>query len=306
MKASGYGWASLGTLLGLLAIFACEKASQDAGDAPSDPKDAVLARVGDEVVTLEDLGFVPAWAKPSDRLETLVMRKLAAAEARRRGLEKEPQTREKLAQFRRNLATWEDGLLRNALYNSIRLGMTVSEEELRAHFEQTIDRYVEPQWKLRVRKFASEAEARAAAADLGATGRLDPAQSESIGPLSAGQLPPDLEPVLPLLKAPGDRQVLNLTGEWSLVELDTHLADAPLPFEVVRERVEQGLRAVRAEETLKAELAKLRAEQVTIEAAALATLEKEHAELAEKLKAERLAKWEADRAAAAEEPSEEP
>jgi hypothetical protein len=276
--ATGYGWASLGALLALLALLACQKPAQDAGQATADPGSVVLARVGDQVITVDDLGFVPARVKASNRLEEVVMRRLAAEEARRRGLADEPRTRAKIAEFRRNELWWEQGLLRNALFNSIRSGYTFSEEELRAHLERTRNRYTEPQWKLRIRKFASEAEARAAAAALGATGRLDPAQSESLVPVPAEELPPEVLPVLNLFKQPGDRQVLDLSGSWSVVELDAYLAAAPLPFELVRQKVDDDLRAVRAEEVINGVLDKLRDEQVVIDETALANLEKQRAD----------------------------
>ena len=266
----------------------------------------VLARVGDEVVTVEDLGFVPVTVNLTNKLETLVMRKLAADEARRRGLDEEPTTREKIAQFRHHATTWEEGLLRNALYNSIRLGMTFSEAEQRAYFDANRNTYTAPQWKLRIQKFASEAEARAAAEKLGPTGRLDPAQTESLGPLSAQELPLPLLPVLPLLEQPGDRQVLDLGGAWSLVELEEYLPSAPLSFEAAREKVDQDLRAVRAEAVLNQELARLRAEQVTIEQAALAKLEEERAGRREKRAEERAAAREARRARRAQAQQEVP
>lgn len=296
MRLTGPGSACLGALLAALAILACEKAPQKAEPVEPDPESVVLARVGDEVVTVEDLGFVPVTVNLTNKLETLVMRKLAAEEARRRGLEKEPKTRAKIAQFRHHALTWEEGLLRNALYNSIRLSMSFSEAEQRAYFDANRNGYTAPQWKLRIQKFASEAEARAAAEKLGPTGRLDPAQTESLGPLSAQELPLLLLPVLPLLKQPGDRQALDLAGAWSLVELEEFLPTAPLSFEAAREKVDQDLRAVRAEATLNQELARLRAEQVTIEQAALAKLEQERAPRMEKRAEERAAAVAARRA----------
>jgi hypothetical protein len=304
VRATGFGWAWLGALLGLLAVLACEREAPDSGEPDRTPGSVVLARVGDEVVTEEDLGWIPAKAKPASRLETLVMRKLAANEARRRGLDEEPSIRAKIADFRRNELTWEEGLLRNALFNSIRLGLTLSEDELRAHYVQTQRRYTEPQWKLRIRRFASEAEARAAVEALGATGRLDPADSEMLGPVPAAQLAPDLLPVLHLFKQPGDRQLLDLADGWTLIELDTYFAAAPLPFEAVREKVDQDLRAVRAEAVLDAELDKLRAEQVVIDAAALASVEKGHAERVEAVRAARAGKASPEAAPAEAAPDE--
>ncbi len=296
MKTTRPGSAWLGAPLVLLAILACEKAPQKAGEDEPDPQRVVLARVGDQVVTVEDLGFVPVTVNFTNKLEQLVMRKVAAEEARRRGLAEDPKIRDKIAQFRYHASMWEEGLLRNALYNSIRLGMTFSEAEERAYFEANRNGYTGPQWKLRIQKLASEAEARAAAEKLGATGRLDPAQAESLGPLSAQELPLPLLPVLPLLQQPGDRQVLDLAGAWSLVELEEYLPTAPLSFEAARERVDQSLRAVRAEEVLNEELARLRAEQVTIEEAALAKLEQERAGRAEQRAEERAAAIAARRA----------
>jgi hypothetical protein len=285
----------------VLAMLACEKeAPPESAPQELDPQRVVLARVGDEVVTVEDLGFVPVTVNLTGKLETLVMRKLAAEEARRRGLADEPKNREKLAQFRHSALMWEEGLLRNALYNSIRLGMTLSEAEQRAHFEANRDAYTAPHWKLRVQKFASEADAQAAAEKLGPAGRLDPAQGESLGPLSAQELPLSLLPVLPLLKQPGDRQLLDLDGAWSLVEVEEYLPSAPLSFEAAREKLDQDLRAGRAETVMNEELARLRTERVTIDQAALDKLEQERAERRDKRREERAAAIAARRARRAE------
>ena len=93
VKAKGFGWALLGALLGYVGDPRLREAAAGRRRTPPGTReDVVLARVGDEVVTAEDLGFVPVWAKPSDRLESLVTRKLAAEEARRRGLAEVPKT----------------------------------------------------------------------------------------------------------------------------------------------------------------------------------------------------------------------
>jgi hypothetical protein len=236
----------------------------------------------------------------------LVSRKLAAVEARRRGLADDPKTRAKIAEFRRNLATWEEGLLRNVLYNSIRQGMTLSEEVVRAHYEKTKKRYIEGRSELRLRTFASEAEARSAAKALGATGRLDPATSESLGPAPIEQLPADLQPVVRQLAQPGDRRIVDRAGVWTLVELEAYDANALPAFETVRVRVEQDLRAVLAEDAMNTELAKLRTEQVKIDEAALANFEQERQELMAKLRADRTAAAAPSVEEPAEEPAEEP
>jgi hypothetical protein len=70
---------------------------------------------------------------------------------------------------------------------------------------------------------------------------------------------------------PGDRQVLPLDGRWSLVELVATGDGEPLPFETVKDVVEQNLRATRGQELLKAELDRVAQDKkVTVDSAALA------------------------------------
>jgi hypothetical protein len=146
----------------------------------------------------------------------------------------------------------------------------VSEEDLRAQYEKTKERYQEREWSLRTQSFATEDAARAANAKLGAKGRLDPEQSEAPGPLPAEKLKGAVLIILHELKQPGDRKVVALE-RWTIVELVEYLPAAQLPFEAVRDKVELNLRATRAEEQLREELDKLRTEMgVTIDEAALA------------------------------------
>jgi hypothetical protein len=184
--------------------------------------------------------------------------------------------------------------------------MTLSEEAVRAHFEKTKKRYIEGRSELRLRTFASEEEARSAAKALGATGRLDPATSESLGPAPIEQIPADLQPVVRQLARPGDRQIVDRAGVWTLVELEAYDANALPAFETVRVRVEQDLRAVLAEDAMNAELAKLRTERVKIDEAALANFEQERQELMAKLRADRAAAAAPSVDEPVEEPAEEP
>ena len=275
MKAAGFGRGSrsgkarLFVLAGL-AVLACEKSAPDGGENDAAKGSVVLARVGQEVVTADDLGTLPPRADANARLEVLVRRRLAIQEARRRGLQNEPKVRAKIEENRRNFARLEEGLLRNALYNSIRLGLVVSEEDLLAHYEKTKERYTERQWALRMRSYPNDEEARAADAALGATGRLDPAQSEAPGPLPAEKLPPGILIILHELQKPGDRRVVPL-DRWTVVELEAYLPAVQIPFETVRDKVEMSLRAMRADELMRAEIDRLRAaKDVTIDEAALA------------------------------------
>ncbi len=263
------GWRVL-LLLAVLASLACGPSAPVGGESKPADGDVVLARIGKEVVTTRDYGVVPPKADPTQRLEVLVRRKLALAEARRRGLDNDPKVRGEIEEIRQNTLRQEEAVLRNALFNSIRLGLQVSEEDLRAQYEKTKDRYLERQWSLRTQSFASEDEARAAEAKLGANGRLDPKQSEAPGPLPAEKLKGPVLVILHELKQPGDRKVVAL-DRWTIVELVEYLPAAQIPFEAVRDKVELNLRAIRAEEMLGEQLDKVRSEiGVTIDEAALA------------------------------------
>ena len=261
---------ALSLLLGLSALACGPTSTEVDASAPPAAGGVVLARIGDDVITTEDLGPLPPKAIPANRLDVLIRRRLAIIEARRRGLENEPKVKAAIEELHRNALNQEEGLLRNALFNSIRLGLTVTEEDLLAHYEATKERYLERQWALRMQGFENEDAALAANAALGANGRLDPTQSEAPGPLPADKLPRGVLPILHELVSPGDRRVVPL-DRWTIVELEAYLPAAQLSFEVVRPKVELSLRAIRAEEQLRAELQRVRTEMnVTVDEAALA------------------------------------
>jgi hypothetical protein len=272
VEATAFGrryWAAaLGLALGLGGV-ACQSREAEV-PAPAAKGGVVLARIGDEVVTAEDLGTIPDDpARTARFLEDLLLRRLASREARRRGLDKNAKLIERTEKLYRDADLKAEGLLRNALYNDIRQELTVSEEDLRAHYESLKARYRERQWTLRIQKFEGESEANAAAAKLGSSGRLDPAQSETIGPTSGEGIPRGLLPMLHEFRQPGDRRVLDLGGTWSIVELVEFQPQAQLPFEQVRDKVELSLRAIRAKDVFRELLRKLRVEQVTVDTAAI-------------------------------------
>ncbi len=282
MKAIGSGRGSrVGALAsGLLAgaaLLACGDASKGVDPNSAPRGGVVLARIGNEVVTTEDLGQLSPKANAGNRLEALIRRRLAVLEARRRGLENEPKVREDLEEVRRNALVQEEALLRNALFNSIRLAVEVSEQDLRDHYEKTKERYVERQWALRMQGFPNEDAARAALAALGASGRLDPAQSEAPGPLPSDKLPRGVLPILHELVQPGDHQIVPL-DRWTIVELEDYQPAAQLSFESVRPKVELSLHAIRGEEQMRAEIDRVRTEmKVSIDEAALAAYVAEQA-----------------------------
>jgi hypothetical protein len=184
------------------------------------------------------------------------VRALAAAEARRRGLDEAPGIRAALEQIRLQSGSREreESLLRDLLFDEIRGGIVLSEEEVRAHYEANGVRYTERRVRLRRQGFASEAEARAAEGALGAGGRLDPAGAEEIGPLTRAALAIEIGPEALGLAAPGDRVRISREGSHALVELVEILPAEPRPFETVRDQVEQSLRALRAQQAFRAEI----------------------------------------------------
>ncbi len=185
------------------------------------------------------------------------VRELAAEEARRRGLDGAPEVQAALARLRDESRQREDELLRDALFAEIRDGLALSEDELRAHYEQTRVRYTERRVRLRRQRFASQAEARAADDALGPEGRLDPALTEELGPLPSAALPGEVGPEALALTTPGERVLVAEGAGSALVELMDVQPAEPRSFESVRAQVEKSLRALRAQQAFRAEIERL-------------------------------------------------
>lgn len=183
------------------------------------------------------------------RIEAAVVRHLAALEAERLGLGKGGAAGE--SQFQR------EERLRNAYFASLRDSIVLGEEELRAHYETTKQRFLVRQVELRRLPFASEAEARAADRRLGAAGRL-PREAERIGPAPVESLPSEVLPEALVLTRPGQRAAVQRDGHWALVELE-QVEVEPLAYEAARPRVEASLRLIRAQQAYHAEIGRLRA-----------------------------------------------
>ena len=168
--------------------------------------------------------------------------------------------RERIAAIRREAAKREEDALRNALFETIRDGIELTEDELQQHYKETEARYFERQIHLRRLAFDSEEAARAADAAIGPAGRLDPETSENLGPAIPRDLPRSILPEALHLRVPGERVVLGEGEEWALVELVEILAAVPRPIEQVRDRVEASLRTLRAQAAFHDLVERLRAE----------------------------------------------
>jgi hypothetical protein len=233
--------ATIALLLGLLAGGCGEASAPESAGPPAHAEPFVEAP--------------PAQSPSEARTDrTARLRRLAAAEARRRGLDATPAVRAALEEVRRGAAAREEEVLRDALFARIRDGLVLSEEELRAHYEANRIRYTERRVRLRRQHFASEEEARAAEAALGPEGRLAPAAAEEIGPLSVAAATEAAGPEVVALRRPGERALVTREGASTLVELVEVLSAEPLPFESVRGQVEKSLRALRAQEAFRAQI----------------------------------------------------
>jgi len=254
-------------VLSLLTPLGCERAthspSEGTSSAPAPSAVHVVARVENEPIAVEDLrmaGIPGLPAKREQLLQAAITRRLAAEEARHRGLDRTSDVQARIEGVRREARASEEAVLRDALFQSVRDGLQISKADLRDYYEKTKSLYFERQVKLRQQAFPSKAEAEAAMAKLGAEGRLDPAKSEAIGPAAMQDLPKTVVPEAFRLRKPGDRVVVAREERFSIVELDEVLPAVQRPFEAVRDRVEKSLRTLRASETYRALLEKRQAE----------------------------------------------
>ncbi|HME71650.1 MAG TPA: peptidyl-prolyl cis-trans isomerase [Myxococcota bacterium] len=234
--------------------------------------DRVLARVNGHPITAD---AIPAVRDPSrqdlrSRLEFAIQRRIAAEEARRRGLAATPEMRERLAAIHQEAAAREEAALRDALFARMKGDLTFSDQDLRDQYEKTKIRFATKELHLRRATFRSKAEAEAVLAKLGPEGRLEPAASEEIGPAPIEKLPQAVLPEALQLQRPGDRAIVERGSEAAIVELVEILPAEPRPFEEVRDKVDESLRTLRGQEAFNKELERLRAEaKVEIDEAAL-------------------------------------
>jgi len=212
-----------------LGVGACRDKSKTTAPAPSaapsasaaapatlTPEQAarVLAKVGDRTITLGDYAaalermdsFERSRYQSAERrrllLNEMVDLELLAQEARRRGLDKQPETEERLRQMLR------DELLRDAR-KEVANPNDIPEAEVRAYYEQHKDEFDDPE-RRRVAHIAltNQAEAKKVLAlALKATpaewGKLVTENSTDKGPRGLGSSPPELAGNLGIVGPPG-------------------------------------------------------------------------------------------------------
>ena len=263
----GRAWRrGAGACLALALAGACdrgpdsERAAQEGAVSASET--LVVARVDGQAVTAQDLSAerpgVGA-ARPAAQLERVVVRKLAAAEARRRGLAEAPEIEQELERIRRRAAARQEALLRDALFDLLRAEVELDEAALREHYEQSRGRYLRRELALRVWRFANRDAAERARAKLEADEGLAAPEPEVHGPAPAREFPPELARAAVGLGAPGERTLVETEAGAALVEL-TASERRVAPFDAVRDRVETSLRTLQAQEAWSELVEELRAE----------------------------------------------
>jgi hypothetical protein len=250
---------------GLMLAVACAREGSDTTVGTPEPPlvdSPVTARLNGEPVTVADLqAGLPGGMRsdPRHALEAAVARRLAAQEARRRGLDASSEVLAQVEALRREAAAREEDLLRDALQTSLATQIAVTEEEARARYQQMPPRGAGRRLRLRRAAFPSAEAARAEDQRLGTGGRLDPATSEEIGPAPIEQLRRLGLVEMVRLHEPGQRIVVDRAGNFALLELVEVLPPEPPPFEEVREQIEVQIRAQKAAEAFAKLMQELRA-----------------------------------------------
>jgi peptidyl-prolyl cis-trans isomerase C len=151
----------------ILSVLACvwlagcsESASKPGGNALAG-KD-VVARVGDEVITGQDIDNILSQVPPQYRarfttaegrreiVDNLVDMKILAGEARRRGLDRRDDIQLKIDLF-------VEQALAKELENELKGSVSVSDREIEQYYQEHIDRYVTPE-RIRARHILVESE----------------------------------------------------------------------------------------------------------------------------------------------------
>jgi hypothetical protein len=263
---------------------------------PEAPEE-VVAWIDDEPIPIgEARSLLPGAAagrEPAQRriaIEGAIARRLVARAERAEQTAREaepPGSRREHASGRKDPVADAD-----LFFQRLRDGLSISEDDLRAHYDETRSRYLARQLRLRRQVYAiGTTAARAALANTVETAgtaetaetaevfqasvpQLDPIHSEVIGPAPLSDLPRSLLPEVLELQTVGERIVIERADgdedEATLVELIEILPAEPLPFERVREQVDASLRTLRGQQAMRTRLADLRAASViAIEEAAL-------------------------------------
>lgn len=279
MRARLVAFAALGAVLGMLACGANEQQSTPAGDEAG-----VLARVGDEVITEDDLesalSALPRHQQPQFRsdlgrrrfLNQLVDQKLIVLGAIDQKLDQDPQVQKRIQDFR-------GGLLRQAYLNFLLEGLPKpTEEELRDYYEAHRDEFrvlarVNVSWiKCATREDAEAARRRIVVdgerfATVARQVTIDDCSRRDNGLL--GYFNPggyvrcigkrqEFNDMAFELEADDVGPIFEWDGGWAFLKVHEKTTERPEPYSKARERIEARLRPTVTDSMLAAELRKLR------------------------------------------------
>ena len=207
-----------------LFLLACEPQGVAPGTAEKTAN--VAAIVDGEAIEWEAVDTIAARRGISreQALDAAIQEKLAVGEARRRGCGG------RVEAVRRSAREREERLLRNALFAAVRDQLTLSEDELRAHYEKTKVGYFSRQLRLRVAVRDSREAAEGLDAELGAAGRLDPSSRTRSGRRRSRNFPGPSCRRRCSSGEPGQRMVVETDAGWWLVELTEVLPAVPQPL----------------------------------------------------------------------------
>ena len=271
------GPRALRLALALCAAFCasgCERPGGAARPGVSPAAGTPVAQVGEERILVEELRL-PAAARDAktrrQAVELAVSERLFAAEARRRGLDREDAVRRRLDAIRRDAAARERAVLREALVRELAGDARISESELKEHFEANQQRYQRRLYTLRHAAYGSKEAAEEAERALADGGSLESTRFAQLGPVLLHELPPAFQRRMSTVRRAGQTLVLQGDGEWLLVEVvDVQLAQAE-SYDEVRKQVFASLRQQRSREAIESLMGELKAgTQVSIDEAVLA------------------------------------
>lgn len=266
--------------LGLLAAAGCDRRSGQGADAA--PQE-IFATVDGEPVTRAEIESVaellasrrPGRDAPSEDAafdawqDAHLLRQFVAE----RGLDADETFRERRAAIRARAWRAEQELARNALVSALEKDVAVTEEELRALYEENAQRYLTTRLHLRqitvpdratiqtIRKQLADG---VAFEELAAHANLDPALRQKGGDLGwveQRKLPTSVIGPAHRLVEPGSvtDPFQDREGRWNLVQLVGREKAARRSFESVRDQLEYELRVLRSREALAALLDERRA-----------------------------------------------
>ena len=224
-------------------------------------KGQALAVVNGQAITEQDLDarlkkLTPAYrqALGGDRrrlLEEMVLEALLLQEARKRGLERDPQVQELLREAKRQI------LIGRLLEREGREQVQVSDEEIAARYEENKAQFMIPErWRVSHVLVNTEAQAKGAVERLGKGEPFeqvarelsqDPSKTKGgdIGYFSRGQLIPEFEEACVQLKVGQTSGVVKTSLGFHVIRLVDHQAAQQRPLADVKDQMVRELRSQR-------------------------------------------------------------